>query len=136
MYKLKKNGKVFMSNFVGTGPSSYEKRIYWAAVSHRLRNTGLIHKKSSFRAMDNPDVNSHVESRQFARFDFIYNSGLAYLMTSFSLKCKFVENLFKYRHTMERVSVDNQRNSDCHVNFRSEYPFTIYLTTLSVVWSV
>jgi len=30
-----------MSKFVGTGPSSYEKRIYRAAVSQRLRNTGL-----------------------------------------------------------------------------------------------
>ena len=34
-----KNGKVFTSKFVGTGPSSYEKRIYRAAVSQRLRNT-------------------------------------------------------------------------------------------------
>ena len=40
MYGLKKNGKVFTSKFVGTGPSSYEKRIYRAAVSQRLRNTG------------------------------------------------------------------------------------------------
>jgi len=30
-----------MSKFVGTGPSSYKKRIYRAAVSQRLRNTGL-----------------------------------------------------------------------------------------------
>jgi hypothetical protein len=36
--KKKKIGK-----FVGTGPSSYEKRIYWAVVSQRLRNTGLEH---------------------------------------------------------------------------------------------
>jgi len=41
MYELKKSGKVFTSKFVGTGPSSYEKRIYRAAVSQRLRNTGL-----------------------------------------------------------------------------------------------
>jgi len=41
MYELKKNGKVFMNKFVGTGPSSYEKRIYRTAVSQRLRNTGL-----------------------------------------------------------------------------------------------
>jgi len=33
--------KVFTSKFVGTGPSSYEERIYRAAVSQRLRNTGL-----------------------------------------------------------------------------------------------
>jgi len=41
MYELKKMGKVFMSKFFGTGPSSYKKRIYWAAVSQRLRNTGI-----------------------------------------------------------------------------------------------
>jgi hypothetical protein len=46
MYELKKNGKVFTSKFVGTGPSSHEKRIYQAAVSQRLRNTGL--DRSSF----------------------------------------------------------------------------------------
>jgi len=43
MYELKKNGKVFTSKFVGTEPSSYEKRIYLAAVSQRLRNTVLKH---------------------------------------------------------------------------------------------
>jgi len=36
-----KNGKVFTSKFVGTGPSTYEKRINRAAVSQRLRNTAL-----------------------------------------------------------------------------------------------
>jgi len=34
---LKKTiGNIFMIKFVGNGPSSYEKRIYWAAVSYRL----------------------------------------------------------------------------------------------------
>jgi len=41
MYELKTIGTVLTSKFVGTGPSSYEKRIYRAAVSQRLRNTGL-----------------------------------------------------------------------------------------------
>ena len=41
MYELKKNGKVFTSKFVGTGPSSYEEIIYRAAVSQSLRNTDL-----------------------------------------------------------------------------------------------
>ena len=41
MYELKKIRKVFTSKFVGTGPSSYEKRIYRATVSQRLRNTDL-----------------------------------------------------------------------------------------------
>ena len=39
---LKKFGKLFTSKFVGTGPSSYKKRIYRAAVSQRLRNTDLV----------------------------------------------------------------------------------------------
>jgi len=41
MYELKKIGNVFTSKFVGTGPSSYKKRIYRAAILHRLRNTAL-----------------------------------------------------------------------------------------------
>ena len=42
MYELKKKiGKVFTSKFVGTGPSSYAKRIYRTAVSQRLRNTAI-----------------------------------------------------------------------------------------------
>jgi len=41
MYEFKKNGKVFTSKFDGTGPSSYEKRIYRAAVSQRLRNNAV-----------------------------------------------------------------------------------------------
>jgi len=41
MYELKKTGKVFTSKFVGTGPSSYEKRIYRDEVSQKLRNTGV-----------------------------------------------------------------------------------------------
>jgi len=44
MHELKKNRKVFTRKFVGTGPSSYEKRIYLAAVSQRLRNTGLVYQ--------------------------------------------------------------------------------------------
>jgi len=38
---LKKNGKVFTGKFVGTGPSSYKKRIYRPAVLQWLRNTAL-----------------------------------------------------------------------------------------------
>ena len=43
MYELKKVGNVFTSKFVGTGPPSYKKRIYQAAVSQRLRNAALKH---------------------------------------------------------------------------------------------
>jgi hypothetical protein len=38
---LKKIGKVFTSKFPGTEPSSYKTKIYRAAVSQRLGNTGL-----------------------------------------------------------------------------------------------
>jgi len=38
---LEQSGKVFAIKFVGTGPSSYQKRIYRAAVSQRLRNTAV-----------------------------------------------------------------------------------------------
>jgi len=41
MYELKKNGNIFTSKFVWTGPSSYEKIIYRAAVSQRMRNIAL-----------------------------------------------------------------------------------------------
>ena len=41
MYELKKIGMLFTSKSVGTGPSSYAKRIYGAAISQRLRNTAL-----------------------------------------------------------------------------------------------
>jgi len=41
MYELKIIGKVFTSKFVGTGPSSYKKWIYRAAVSQRFRNTAV-----------------------------------------------------------------------------------------------
>jgi hypothetical protein len=46
---LKKIGKVFRSKFVGTGPSTYEKRIYLAAVSQRLRNTAVDNTYGRFR---------------------------------------------------------------------------------------
>jgi len=36
-----KIGKVLTSKSVGTGPSSYEKRVDRAAFSQRLRNTGI-----------------------------------------------------------------------------------------------
>jgi hypothetical protein len=38
---FKNFGTVFTSKFGGTGPSSYKKRIYRAAVSQRLRITAL-----------------------------------------------------------------------------------------------
>jgi len=42
MYELKNIGKVFTSKSLGTGPSSYEKRIYRAAVWQRVRDIALM----------------------------------------------------------------------------------------------
>ena len=41
MYELKKNGKIFTSKSVGTGPSSYKKIVYQAAVSQSLGKYSL-----------------------------------------------------------------------------------------------
>ena len=43
MYELKKIGKLLTNKSVGTGPLSYEKRIYRAAFSKMLRNTTFLH---------------------------------------------------------------------------------------------
>jgi len=56
MYEIKKNAKVFTSKFVNTGPSCYEKRIYWSAVSQRLRNNGV----ESFLTSDNHSVSIYL----------------------------------------------------------------------------
>jgi hypothetical protein len=55
MYELKKIGKVFTSKFVGPGPSSYKKIIYWAAVSQRLRNIDLHNtQQTSIHSINQP----------------------------------------------------------------------------------
>jgi len=51
MYELETIEKLLTSKFVGTGPSSYKKRIYWAAVSQRLRNTIVGDKDGSAGAL-------------------------------------------------------------------------------------
>jgi len=48
---LKKIGTVLTSKSAGTGPPSYEKRSYQAAVSQKLRNTAL------------PDNTQHPQNR-------------------------------------------------------------------------
>jgi len=65
MCELKKNGKVFTSKFVGTGPSSYEKRIYRAAVSQRLRNTGLNHIGRTSQRTPNTSITMLVQLNMF-----------------------------------------------------------------------
>jgi len=53
---LKKIGKVFTSKFVGAGPSSYEKRIYRAAVSQSLRNTVIDNNAEAIYKRARPDI--------------------------------------------------------------------------------
>ena len=48
MYELKKMEGYLRVNLLGPGrPSSYEKRIYQAAVSQRLRNTAYMILRST-----------------------------------------------------------------------------------------
>jgi len=58
---LKKIGNLLTSKSVGTGPSSYGKRIYWAAVWQRLRNTALKDQTNQKRATEPEHVihNAH-----------------------------------------------------------------------------
>ena len=46
MYELRKTGKAFTSKSVGTGPSSFENRIYRAGVSQSFRNTALVSNRT------------------------------------------------------------------------------------------
>ena len=59
MYELKIIGKVFTSKSVWTGPSSYKKRIYRAAVSQRLRDTDLTHSADRPHAHRSKGCNGH-----------------------------------------------------------------------------
>ena len=43
MYELKKMEKYLRVNLLGPGPRLMKKEIYRAAVSQRLRNTGLVY---------------------------------------------------------------------------------------------
>ena len=53
---LKKIGKLFTSTFVGTGPSSFKKRIYRAAVSRRLRNTVIAEREGFTSLIPQPTI--------------------------------------------------------------------------------
>jgi hypothetical protein len=84
MYELKKIGKVFTRKFVGTGPSSYKKRIYWAAVSQRFTNT-VLH-------VSNPTV-------QLQEDGCVYMYGTAYFTcTSISSRVCSVLRLYQYQY--------------------------------------
>jgi len=72
MYELKKKlERKFTSKFVGTGPLSYEKGIYLAAVSQRLRNTGLryfSHNIVSYPTTQEPLATTLYEPQHFIYF--------------------------------------------------------------------
>jgi len=63
-----KIGKVLTSISVGTGPSSYEKRIYRTAVSQRLRNTDLDHSATGIGHF--MDTKTKHNTQLFVSLDF------------------------------------------------------------------
>ena len=62
---LKKSGKVFTSKFVGTGPSSYEKRIYRAAPRRAAPRPELCYELDFWA--ENVAVGSVTKSKLFWR---------------------------------------------------------------------
>jgi hypothetical protein len=104
MYELKKIGKVFTSKFVGTGPSSYEKRMYRAAVSQTLRITDLdilIHIRA--------DVRLHL---------VIYVAHVA---------CKSDGNIYRFRYFGVVLSKE-------YVMSQGPYSVTVMLNFLQAYW--
>ena len=106
MYELK-NGKVFTSKSVGTGPSSCEKRIYRAAVSQRLRNAALdsveIRKMSFFTRCVAHNV-GYTTTQHFRRHFYYILLGPVYLNTDY-INCKPASCLIKYTDISELLSV-------------------------------
>jgi len=89
MYELTKNGKLFTSKSVGTGPSSYEKSIYRAAVSQRLRNTGLKNKRSFRRGHQDKQC---VVSQKVAKISSFVNK----------CKCEYKDSLGRILYIVTR----------------------------------
>jgi len=121
MDELKKIGRVFLSKFVGTGPSFYEKRIYRAAVSQRLRNTAVKHMgcyavpaERAFQPQSVFSVSYDSHSKlpifaQTALISFSFASQMRYELSMPGrpqnplhqpiLSSKFAVQIFKYLHT-------------------------------------
>ena len=77
MYELKKNGKVFTSKLVGTGLSSYEKRIYRAAVLTKVekhRFTQSVPASASLRRHAAPRLIQHLSKLSIVKFDCYINN--------------------------------------------------------------
>jgi hypothetical protein len=74
---FKKIGKVFTSKFVGTGPSSYKRRIYRAAVSQKLRTIAL---ESMTAVLTHP-------SDMLIEKNSIFRNKVDYILTYWALRC-------------------------------------------------
>ena len=97
---LKKIGKIFTSKFVGTGPSSYKKRIYWATVSQRLRNTVLDYVRN-YRNLKDSAPCSKLSSPRCCWCGFITSSCRA--------NCSFGTMFL-----MRNASMSPFENTPCH----------------------
>jgi hypothetical protein len=96
---LKKIGKVFTSKFVGTGLSSYETRIYQAAVSQRLRNTDLYF-----------DLPSSLYHRTFGQ-NFMSPRQLIIVIES---SCQYGVNSASYKHHI-RIKQPSRHTLSCKI---------------------
>ena len=103
MYELKKIGKVFTSKFVGTGPSSYNKRIYRAAVSQSLRNTALYASGVVFMRFDIQSVPQDPLLRLNPR----------------SKKVSLLSTNHKYKMTVKRYIIDSNCLPPCSTHMEA-----------------
>ena len=118
-----------MSKSVGTGPSSYEKRIYRAAVSQRLRNTAVYSSIIVSRGLLCPLSDAIFYSYlQRLRNTAVYSS----IIVSRGLLCPLSDAIFysylqRLRNTAVYSSIIVSRGLLCPL---SDAIFYSYLTNL------
>ena len=101
MYELKKNGKVFTSKSVGTGPSSYEIRICRAAVSQRWGNTCLTgnpHPQQQTGVTLSPHHRQENTAPQDQTPAQAYRTPLAWTDSAHTLNCRTQTDNICYMH--------------------------------------
>jgi hypothetical protein len=99
-----------MSKFVGTGALSYGKRIYWVAVSQRLRNTAL---ETSTVRQRSPKSGCSAMGKMGSPTGVMYF--LSSLLEFFAVKLEFIIGTFAF------VQQDNENT------FAAEYVKQIWI---------
>ena len=120
-----KKKKIFTSKFVGTGPSSYTKRIYRAAVSQRLRNTAQfcvslswfqVSPMSRLQSRSSPDSSSPFPYPPFANPKVT----VGIVIVADDGGSIFLCNVGYLPHYIESYQKKNYFHNRCHHSTRSK----------------